>query len=253
MKDNRIKQLREKHNLTLKQVAHGAGIDFTTLSKYENGVVKTGKSETWKKLADYFGVSISYLQNIDNYFDNQDDFESFKEFREYLKKRGIDFDNHDENTYSAFSQFELNKIDTALNIGNTDFRSLPDHDIDAITNAIRNLYDSLYGMTNKNNKKFYEAYLGILKKMSDLAIILQIVDENDASETFKDHVGFDRTDITNVFENMEHDLEKKTNIANVFDAEQGKFWDTEKQEYTDVIPRTAHFSQTEKSNIDNKI
>lgn len=66
MDNNRIKQLREKNNFTLKEVATNAGIDFTTLSKYENGIVKTGKAETWEKLADYFGVPVSYLMGLSN-------------------------------------------------------------------------------------------------------------------------------------------------------------------------------------------
>lgn len=70
MENNRIKTLREKNNLTLKEVAKGAGIDFTTLSKYENGVVKTGRLKTWKKLADYFGVSVTELMDPEDFMNS---------------------------------------------------------------------------------------------------------------------------------------------------------------------------------------
>lgn len=116
MENNRIKTLREKNNLTLKEVAKGAGIDFTTLSKYENGVVKTGKVQTWKKLADYFGVSMAYLQNVDDFFDQRVHTDQFDRYEEYLKNRGVNFDlnKYDDSTISAFTQYELNQLDSAL-------------------------------------------------------------------------------------------------------------------------------------------
>lgn len=66
MKNNRIKELREKEGLTLIQLAASVGISYTTLSKYESGVVETGKLKTWKNIAKHFGVPISDLMGVDN-------------------------------------------------------------------------------------------------------------------------------------------------------------------------------------------
>ena len=255
MENNRIKTLREKNNLTLKEVAKGAGIDFTTLSKYENGIVKTGKVQTWKKLADYFGVSMAYLQNVDDFFDQRVHNDQFDRYEEYLKNRGVNFDlnKYDDSTISAFTQYELNQLDSALNMGNTDLRSLPDNEIDKITDMFQQLYVSLYGMTNKKNKAFYNAYFNLLESISDLAISLQVADEHNASDTFREHVGFDRSDITKILETFTNEIAKKSHVANDFDAEQGQFWDIEKQTYTDAVPKSSHLSPAEKWVISKKI
>ena len=58
---NRIKQLRQKNHLTLKEVSQKVGMANNTLSQYETGK-REPKLETWQKLADYFNVSVPYLQ-----------------------------------------------------------------------------------------------------------------------------------------------------------------------------------------------
>ena len=61
MMKNRIKELRTKHNYTLDDMEEKTGIKRGTYSNYENGKTEP-KLETWQKLADFFGVSIPYLQ-----------------------------------------------------------------------------------------------------------------------------------------------------------------------------------------------
>ena len=58
---NRIKELREKEGLTQKQLAKKAGLSNQSISFYEANRRKP-KIETWKRLADFFGVSVPYLQ-----------------------------------------------------------------------------------------------------------------------------------------------------------------------------------------------
>ncbi|WP_242367736.1 helix-turn-helix domain-containing protein [Lactobacillus intestinalis] len=61
---NRIKELRQKNNLTLKELGQKIGMANNTLSRYETGKRKP-KLETWQALANFFNVSIPYLQGID--------------------------------------------------------------------------------------------------------------------------------------------------------------------------------------------
>lgn len=63
---NRIKELRQKNNLTLKQLGKKMNMLDSTLSQYENSK-RNPKKEVWQKLADFFGVSVSYLQGITYY------------------------------------------------------------------------------------------------------------------------------------------------------------------------------------------
>lgn len=65
---NRIRELREKENLTLSGLSErlkekGFSISSDAISKYERGD-REPKLETWQKLADFFGVSVGYLQGL---------------------------------------------------------------------------------------------------------------------------------------------------------------------------------------------
>ncbi|QLL69773.1 helix-turn-helix transcriptional regulator [Lactobacillus sp. 3B(2020)] len=62
---NRIKQLRQERGLTLQRVADELRVGNNTISRYETGK-REPKLSTWKKLADFFGVSIPYLQGIES-------------------------------------------------------------------------------------------------------------------------------------------------------------------------------------------
>lgn len=60
--ENRIKELRKEHNLTLKKLGAELNIRDNTLSRYENG--RTPKESILKKIADYFKVPVPYLQGF---------------------------------------------------------------------------------------------------------------------------------------------------------------------------------------------
>lgn len=61
---NRIRELRAEKGVTLTELEDSTGLSTSAVSQYENGNRKP-KIETWQKLADYFGVSVSYLQGIE--------------------------------------------------------------------------------------------------------------------------------------------------------------------------------------------
>lgn len=62
---NRIREFRKQKGKTLDQMQDETGIKRGTLNNYENGKTEP-KLETWQKLADYFGVSVGYLQGIED-------------------------------------------------------------------------------------------------------------------------------------------------------------------------------------------
>ena len=78
---NRIKEVRQKNNLTLKELGQKIGMANNTLSQYETGK-REPKLETWKKLAVFFNVSVPYLQGID---------EEIYDLKFATKKEAIDF------------------------------------------------------------------------------------------------------------------------------------------------------------------
>lgn len=63
---NRIKELRKNKGVTVKELSEIIGISQSMLSNYENGNSEPRDKETWKKLADYFDVSIPYLMGFEN-------------------------------------------------------------------------------------------------------------------------------------------------------------------------------------------
>ena len=60
MKFQRLKDLREDHDLTQTQIANYLNIDQRTYSRYERGEI-TLSVETLCKLADYYNTSLDYL------------------------------------------------------------------------------------------------------------------------------------------------------------------------------------------------
>lgn len=61
---NRLRKLREDKGLTLEEVGKGVGLAANTISRYETGK-REPRLKTWQKLADFFSVSVSYLQGVD--------------------------------------------------------------------------------------------------------------------------------------------------------------------------------------------
>ena len=74
---NRISELRKEKGLTLQQVADAIGVGNNTISRYENGK-REPNSEMWKKLANYFNVSVDYLVG-------NDDYNTFLDIEKYAK------------------------------------------------------------------------------------------------------------------------------------------------------------------------
>lgn len=58
----RLKKLRKEKGVTLVQMSADIGIAQSSLSRYENGEREPTKMEQLQKLANYFGVTIPYLQ-----------------------------------------------------------------------------------------------------------------------------------------------------------------------------------------------
>lgn len=58
---NRIKQLRKSKHITMEQLALSIGVGKPTVSRWESEKILP-TLENWQALADYFNVSVPYLQ-----------------------------------------------------------------------------------------------------------------------------------------------------------------------------------------------
>lgn len=79
---NRIKEIRQEKKLSQKDLAKKLNISQQAISLYEKGD-REPKLETWEKLADFFGVSVPYLQGYvdvkdkDKFFNDKDFFNKY--------------------------------------------------------------------------------------------------------------------------------------------------------------------------------
>lgn len=82
---NRLKELRHEKNLTLKEVSsqleqNNLKISPDALAKYERGD-REPRLETWEKLANFWEVSVPYLQGLDQIWYQAECLECHKVFR----------------------------------------------------------------------------------------------------------------------------------------------------------------------------
>ena len=77
---NRLKALRMEKDLTLDEIQNQTGIKRGTYSNYENGITEP-KIDTWEKLANFFEVSVPYLQGLDQEWYQAECLECGKVFR----------------------------------------------------------------------------------------------------------------------------------------------------------------------------
>ena len=74
---NRLKELRGKKGLTLKEMSallkekYGLNISDGQLSNYENGKRTPRDNKTWEILADFFEVNIGYVMGLTAYNNNE--------------------------------------------------------------------------------------------------------------------------------------------------------------------------------------
>ena len=122
---NRLKQLRKEKGLTLDEIQNQTGIKRGTFNNYEAGKTEP-KLETWQKLADFFGVSVPYLQGVSdiddpNFYKNlelylaliaeSNSLENYKD-KDFVKK--LDASENERvkaNFYLVFNLLEMGLMD----------------------------------------------------------------------------------------------------------------------------------------------
>ncbi len=158
--NNRIKELRLKKGLTLRQLGSIVGLAPNTISQYETGA-RVPKFEIWSRLADVFDVSIAYLKGSG---DNTNKFQ-------FNSSEELDLDKF---TDFKFRNSHLDKID---------FESIPDNTQKAIGNILRSfeldILNILEGFT------FSSSTLKALKELEksiDRSIMLVDLSVNDQEQ-----------------------------------------------------------------------
>ncbi|WP_279080856.1 helix-turn-helix transcriptional regulator [Lactobacillus apis] len=107
---NRIKELREEKGLTLEKLGEKVDIAKNTLSRYESGK-REPKLETWQKLADYFDVSVPYLQGFEMQTPNR--------LKELRQKKHLTLDDIETKTgikRGTYSNYENGNTEPKLEV-----------------------------------------------------------------------------------------------------------------------------------------
>lgn len=71
---DRIKYLREKHNMTQDELGELLGVQKSAIRKYEKGSVENIKRTSIKKMSEHFGVSPAWLMGFDGEQQNETTF-----------------------------------------------------------------------------------------------------------------------------------------------------------------------------------
>lgn len=61
---NRIREIRKKHGITMKQLGQELGLGESTISQYETGK-RQPDNETLLKISEYFDVTVGYLLGVE--------------------------------------------------------------------------------------------------------------------------------------------------------------------------------------------
>lgn len=107
---NRLKEIRESKGLTLEDVGKGVGLATNTISRYETGK-REPRLETWQKLANFFGVSVPYLQGQSD-IENVTSYETLSALNELVDKMAI---SGSKKTKKTFQKSDFLNVDTKAN------------------------------------------------------------------------------------------------------------------------------------------
>ena len=214
---NRLKELRQKNNLTLKELGQKVGMANNTLSQYEIGK-REPKLETWKKLADFFGVSVSYLQGIEpdfskvtvktkefiiseldkNYFNDNKD-RKYKNSRSKLKQ-AVD-------EYATYAKLDPKPIKIKTDNDKNRFKYWSHHFSFLFTSEHLIRWVNRYIYFTTNNYKSYLTYSNFIFAVKDVI-------EAQTFKEFQTDIGFFVNDkAKNRLESTFNSFERKLNFS----------------------------------------
>lgn len=166
---NRLAELRKEKGLTLDQIQEQTGINRVTFGQYERGK-REPKLATWQKLADFFDVSVGYLQGFTA---NRMPAEQIIEYYEKLKNALDTMDDASFEVTQGSSKQALKEVGNFLAIvEKLEDRTLFSATLSFLNDAFLDLTTAL--ITNVSDEIRKSDYSRIVK---DLNYIFSIIEE----------------------------------------------------------------------------
>ena len=201
---NRIKELRKEKGLSLRDLSNEIGISSATLSRYETEKRKP-KIENWSKLADFFGVSIGYIQGTSEI--RASSYNSSYPFGDFLDNLS-DLQKKDSKSYANFlrdmsprSFYEICQVlNTSRHFNPTDVEK--NKKLISSINSVRVMGDLVTDIEELFKLSLY-AYNGDKKAGSALTAIQKVI--------YEDYLEFDFDDNEKAFAGLIADELDKNN------------------------------------------
>lgn len=243
MAKNRIKELRNKKGLSQKEFAKAFSdfikdddnvkpVSYATISRWEHGENEP-KLETWIKLADFFNVSVSYLQgtneneaNWENDLKLREDFSNYEAFKKFVQrtnkendtngisKANYNLNNYDKETQKSVGRFLINVeclIDIILSLKLTNNNSKKSRiqlfdSMNTFINVINGRIGKKIFDNNLSDDEFFDKAIGKeYSKISSLIFNLSGILQSESSDQLIQNI----TNSSNAIANQLEELEKK--------------------------------------------
>jgi transcriptional regulator with XRE-family HTH domain len=163
---NRIRKLRKEKNISIDDLAKIINVSRATINNYERGAHEP-KLKTWEKLADFFGVSVGYIQGVS---DNKG--LSIRQIKDILKnfdertasdaeiKQVKNINNDLKNMASTLKQLNLKQYDFVKETVDRGPDKLPSNLIPTLFSAIQ------LALNKKMNDDYSSSIIAILQSLN---------------------------------------------------------------------------------------
>lgn len=162
---NKIKEIRKKNGITLRQLGSELNISYTTLSRIENGEFKNYNLETLKRIAIYFNVKLTDFQR-----DPEKNLQSIVE-NSYNIKKIINDKLYDIKKFEKHSAIESNHSSAYINLDIPYFENINDY----LSNKTPLIYKPIYIDTTKQGDYIYINYKVSFLTNSSVCLLIRII------------------------------------------------------------------------------
>ena len=169
---NKIKEIRKKNGITLRQLGSELNISYTTLSRIENGEFKNYNLENLERIAMYFNVKLADFQR-----GTEDNLESIVK-NSYNIKKIIHNKLYDIKKFERDSITKSKNSSAHINLDIPYFENINDY----LNNKSPLIYKPIYIDSTKQGDYIYINYTVPFLTNSSVCLLIRIIDTIDSGD-----------------------------------------------------------------------